>query len=224
MTIDINQYTSRIEQKQQQLQTMLHDGVASIVLPSAPKVEQNVPKQQSSKGDGKNVMIAGGAAVVGGLIVGDPLKWILVGAGVAAVLYGAYSSTQGRPQRPVAANATNQMDYVALASRINRSLSKVNNTVLNSWNEFIGEQKDKLKNEILASDADTDAKDRMLNAAMSTSVIELPISSFTVKINAAANAGDVDAFKSVLSDYETAMSKAISAACAEQITNWKNVK
>lgn len=223
MKIDISQYTARIEQKQQQLLAMIHDGVASIVLPSAQKEEQNVPKLQSSKGNGKNVMVAGGAAVVGGLLVGDPLKWILVGAGVVAVLYGAYSSSQGNPKRLVAANVTNQTDYVSLASRINRSLSKVNNTVLNSWNEFIGEQKDKLKNEILASDADTDTKGRILDIAMSTSVIELSMSSFTVKINAAANASNVGAFKNALSDYETAMNKAISAACAEQKSKWENI-
>lgn len=224
MIIDIIQYTSCIDQKQQQLQNLLHDGVASIVLPTALKVEQNTPIQQTSKGNSKNTMIAGGAAIIIGLLFDGPLKWILVCAGVAAVFYSANTSSQGNDQKTVATNATNQMDYVAVASRINRSLAKVNNTILNSWDEFVSEQKGKLKNEILASEADTTTKDRMLNAAMSTSVIDLPISSFTVKMNAAANAGDINAFKRALSDYEIAMINAISVACAEQKANWNNLK
>lgn len=224
MTIDIKEYTSRIDQKQQQLLNMLHDDIASIVLPSAPKVEQNKPKKQTSKGNGNNAMIVGGAAVVGGLFVNNPLKWILVGTGAIAVLFGAYSCSQGNNQRLVATNTNNHVDYTDLATRINRSLSKVNNTILNLWDEFVSEQKDKLKNEILASSSDTDTKDRMLNAAMTTSVIELSISSITVKMNAAANAGNINAFKSTLSDYENAMNKAISVACAEQKANWNNIK
>lgn len=224
MTMDINQYLSRIDQKQLQLKTVLHEGVTSIVLPSAPRVEHNTPKRHSSNGNNKNAMIGGGVAIVGGLLVGTPLKWMLIGAGVIAVLYSAYSSSQGNGRRHVSTETPNQMDYVALASRINRSLSKINNTILNSWDEFVGEQKCKLKNEILASEEDTDTKDLMLNAAMSTSVIELSMSSFTVKVNAAANACDVDVFKSVLADYETSMSEAISVACAKQKAYWKNTQ
>lgn len=223
MIININQYTSCIDQQQQQLLAMLHDGVASIVLPSSQKSDEITVRPQPSNGNANKALIAGGAAIVGGLFISAPLKWILIAGGAAAVLYGAYTNSQGSSQRLISANTNNEVDYLALASKVNRNLSKVNSSIINAWDDFVGEQKDKLKNEILASDADTDTKDRMLNAATSTSIVELSLSSFSVRINAASKTGNIDSFRSILADYEKEMTNAIRVACDEQKNNWINI-
>ncbi len=226
MNINIGQYISHIDEQKLQMQELLHNGVVSIILPATPSKEITA-KQENKPNKRKTYMLAGGVGigvVSCGLMIDDgSLKWLLVGVGVSSILYGAYTYMKEPSKTQKTIHANSQIDYIGLASRINRSLAKVNASVMNAWDVFISEQKGKLKNEILASDADIDTKGSMMDAATSTSIIDISMSTFSMKINAAANKGDINEFRTILADYETAMKQAIVTACEEQKSKWLKI-
>lgn len=220
--LDVQKYKSRIEKQQQSLLEMLHVGVGSLILPSHQlQVQEHSQPSQSSESK-KGVMLAGGVAIASGLVVSSPLRWLLVCAGTAAVVYGLGKSASsieksGKPSRSV------NFDYASLASTINRGLSKVNTSIVDAWDTFISSQKNELKNEILQLDVDTDIKDRMLSVATQTSVIDYSMSSLLMRLNSAARNSNMEDFKKVLADFESTYTDAIKFACEEQINNWKKL-
>lgn len=220
--LDVQKYKSRIEKQQQSLLEMLHVGVGSLILPSHQLQVQEHSQPSHTSESKKGVMLAGGVAIASGLVVSSPLRWLLVCAGTAAVVYGLGKSASsieksGKPSRSV------NFDYASLASKINRGLSKVNTSIVDAWDTFISSQKNELKNEILQLDVDTDIKDRMLSVATQTSVIDYSMSSLLMRLNSAARNSNMEDFKKVLADFESTYTDAIKFACEEQINNWKKL-
>lgn len=220
--LDVQIYINRIEKQQQNLQEMLRVGVGSLILPSHQTQVQEHPQHSQSSESKKGVMLAGGVAIASGLVVSSPLRWLLVCAGAAAVVYGLGKSTSSTESYNKSSRSSD-FDYASLASKLNRGLSKVNASVVDAWDTFISSQKNELKNEILQLDADTDIKDRMLSVATQTSVIEYSMSSLLMRLNSAARNSNMEDFKKVLADFESTYADAIKRACDEQISNWKNL-
>ena len=91
MNIDIQPYIKNIDEKQEELFSLLHDNVSSIILP-ASSTSTIETEQPSANNSSKAPIVLGGVSIVGGLFLGDPLRWICVGAGLVSIVYGVSSS------------------------------------------------------------------------------------------------------------------------------------
>lgn len=227
--MDINLYNKRIEQKQMELTSMLHRGVSSVILRFQAESDFETPRLTVSNNDKQiNIiaLIVGGVSTVAGMLVdgnsngGSIIKWMLLGGGIATIAYALYK----RNTMPLISSETSpSYDFVELSSNVNRDLSKINRDIVDAWDKFISEQKDELKNSILQLDVDVDKKDKMMNAATTSSVLEYPMSSLFPKLINAANKKDINLIRTVIQQFEADFKEAIQKLCQEQIKYWSNI-
>lgn len=220
--IDIKQYIARIEGKKEELMLMLHAGVDSVALPDTKLTTNQSSEafQPHPSNVGKKIMIAGGVSVLAGLVLGNPLNWALVPIGIVSIVCGAYQSSDGGINKDEVKIVEMQIDCRELSSRVNRKLSKISSDISDNWDVYISSLKNDLKNAILQLDVDVDEKDRLMNAATNTAILDFSMSSVVVKLNQAVAIGDIESFKFIISDFENSFKDAIAAVCKEQIDFW----
>ena len=225
--IDVSLFIEKISDQQSKLTSILHEGVGSILIPNDNNSKKRSIGQESASSNKKNMngvmIVSGGAVAVAGLFVSSPVKWLLFGAGASAIVYGCKQKTSGTQASKNTMQMNDSVNYDELVSRINRGLSSVNRNIFNTWDEFVVEQKNQLKNYIMQLDVDVDKKDSMMNFATKTVAIEFTMSSLYLKLNNAAKNQSTADFKDVCAQFEDEYKQAIDKACSEQIKLWSEI-
>lgn len=114
-------------------------------------------------------------------------------------------------------------DYNILSEHVNRSLSRLNSYLSDSWNTFVSSANGELKDAIMQLDVDAEEKDRLLKEVINTTVLNFQMTTLDEKLKQAVSAGNTDAFRSVITDFEKEYMKTIASARRQQIKYWMSV-
>ena len=114
-------------------------------------------------------------------------------------------------------------DYNILSEHVNRSLSRLNSYLSDSWNTFVSSANGELKDAIMQLDVDAEEKDRLLKEVINTTVLNFQMTTLDEKLKQAVSAGNTDAFRSVITDFEKEYTKTITSARRQQIKYWMSV-
>ncbi len=114
-------------------------------------------------------------------------------------------------------------DYNILSEHVNRSLSRLNSYLSDSWNTFVSSANGELKDAIMQLDVDAEEKDRLLKEVINTTVLNFQMTTLDEKLKQAVSAGNTDAFRSVITDFEKEYTKTIASARRQQIKYWMSV-
>ena len=114
-------------------------------------------------------------------------------------------------------------DYNILSEHVNRSLSRLNSYLSDSWNTFVSSANGELKDAIMQLDVDAEEKDRLLKKVINTTVLNFQMTTLDEKLKQAVSAGNTDAFRSVITDFEKECTKTIASARRQQIKYWMSV-
>lgn len=226
--IDIIRYVSMIEQTQGVLLNSLHSEIAKVQ--DLLSTNYANPKQLSDEAhqpvpdNNFKLAIVGGVVLAGvGLLCKSPFKAVLVIGGLSLACYG-YLKKKGYGVSNRASTPQQEISFHDLASRVNRELTQINSTLVDSWDSFLAEKKSQLKKEILDSDQTVDVKSEMLNFATTTTILDYSVSSLYPKLIAAANQKSVSTINAVLSEFENDYQNVIADACQKQIDIWTKIK
>ncbi len=114
-------------------------------------------------------------------------------------------------------------DYNILSEHVNRSLSRLNSYLSDSWNTFVSSANGELKDAIMQLDVDAEEKDRLLKEVINTTILNFQMTTLDEKLKQAVSAGNTDAFRSVITDFEKEYTKTIASARRQQIKYWMSV-
>ncbi len=212
---DLESYEIVLQAIRQELMSYISDNVSKIELRQqlpdvvAP-VKNNSLVYPCCIGIGALLLIIGAATKTNLVTIGG-----LVVAGVGIF---------GMTRRKVAPATDEKINYSALTNSVYGKLEDIHKKVTRSWDNKLIEQKDKLKNELLASDLTPEQKDKAMNYAVSRSIIQFSMMDVLSELNRIERMQDVEKYCQYKTEFIKKYHNAIDKAYNEQYQRYESIK
>jgi hypothetical protein len=216
----MNQYESALQSKKEALLTYLKNQVERVTLPTPPQLP--VEATVEAKAIPPFSFLFGGlglTAVIGGICTG---KGAIVTGGSILLLMsvGLYLRSKPGKQAPAVRDI---IDYPALSNKLYKTIEGIHSFISEDWDNFLGKQKDALKNDIQALDVETDKKNKLLETAIKRSVIICSMLDELSALNAIERSQDITAYRDYLPLFEKKYGSIIEKAYREQKETYESI-
>lgn len=206
--INIAKFQEALDKKYKELNDYAMAQVANIPiqLPPSTAIQQAAhPIYQAPR----TILITGMATLVVGLLGNSTFLSI---AGVCVTAYGGYLSTKKGEKT----STVPDINIRSLARNISKQLEPIISHITTDWDNFLGVQKDTLKNEVQMMKAEAEKKNALMDIAVKRSIISFSILNIKSTLNNVAKDGDINALKACIKTFVKELLTAIELAYKEQ--------
>lgn len=218
----IDKYIVQASRKKTELNDLICSTFEKIDFPR----DAELPVVQNQDSNKTMLLVAAGfAAIIGAFCFKEKnlVKIPLSVVGGAMVLYGLikkYQSDVSNKQTP----DVEEIDYFNLGQTIFSKVNELGHYVSSEWDNFLIEQKNKLKSEISLLGINQKDKQTMIEEALFCSVYDFSAGEALNVIMNLTNTKDLQGLKAYVKTLKENMIQALGNACEEQTRRYKTIQ
>ena len=205
---DLARYTEALTLKKNELTTYVENRIKQIDYPTVPSTpaQQPAPSRSSYLGVGIGVILL----AIG---IGTKTPVITVGGGVvtAAGLFAVNKKRNAKAQQPAP-----DINYYRISEKVSNQIQSIHTHVSDSWNAFLGEQQNSLKQLIETSGFDADTKNKMIELTLNRSIIQYSMTDVLSDLNKVEKQKSIEDYKQYSNEFLGRYKKIIEEAYKEQ--------
>lgn len=205
---DLNRYTETLTFKKNELTAYVENQIKQIDYPTAPSIpaQQPTPSHSSYWGVGIGVILL----AIG---IGTKTPVITVGGGVvtAAGLFAVNKKRNAKTQQPAPS-----INYYRISEKVSYQIQSIHTHVSDSWNAFLSDQQNSLKQLIEMSGFNADTKNKMIELSLNRSIIQCSIMDVLSDLNKVEKQKNIEAYKQYSNEFLGKYQKIIEEAYKEQ--------
>lgn len=208
----IDKYNTTLDAKRSELASFASNSVGKIILPS---YETNIQTINSTSGINKaaTALLVGGVGVLAGGIATD--KTLISVFGGIAFIGGIVMKMTSR-KTVTTTNTPSETEYYQITNKVYAQLSDIQKHLFNEWKQTVEDNKEKLKSEIQSLGIEDEKKDIIIQAILSTSVMDISMMTISSELSAVEKQKNIDAYHIYLQTFKSHCLAAIDKAVAEQ--------
>ena len=205
---DLTRYTETLTSKKNELIAYVENQIKQIDYPTAPSTttQQPTPSRSSYLGVGIGVILL----AIG---IGTKTPLITVGGGVvtAVGLLAVNKKRNAKAQQPAPT-----IDYYRISEKVSHQIQSIHTHVSDSWNAFLGDQQNSLKQLIETSTLDVETKNKMIELSLNRSIIQCSMMDVLSDLNKIEKQQNIKDFKQYANGFLEKYQKIIEEAYMEQ--------
>lgn len=213
----VKPYYKAIQEEQESLIRTLNEQMNAITIPEdATEKPAELPVKRSpipASCLGAGILILAVGVVIGKTILTIGGTIITIGGGACLL-----SNRKKTLPEPVT------VDYQSTSNRIFQILKQLNKQISDEWYEFVGKQKDKLKDQIVNLDIEADKRQAMLERSLKRSVIDISMTQILSELNTLALHKNMTEYRQYLETLRMRFTSAVQKALEEQTDIYKSVE
>ena len=208
----IDKYNTTLDAKRSELASFASNYDVKIIL---PRYATNIPTIHSTSGINKaaTALLVGGVGVLAGAIATD--KTLISVFGGIAFIGGIVMKMTSR-KTVTTTNTPSETEYYQITNKVYAQLSDIQKHLFNEWKQTVEDNKEKLKSEIQSLGIEDEKKDIIIQAILSTSVMDISMMTISSELSAVEKQKNIDAYHIYLQTFKSHCLAAIDKAVAEQ--------